>query len=123
MSCVRFLAPTLAGRLKKTDTLVVRGFSGRNAGPPTDRFNGVRPIVLADLLAKGRIRPTSVEFIPLTKGTVKVGTRLTNFAPLGNCLLGEDLVPRYRGQTFAAAGWSRALPRPARPVKRTVWRP
>ena len=79
--------------------LVLRSFSGQNAGGPTACFVGQPPIWLADLKRNGRVIRAGTEFIPVTRrNLVRAGLKVTNIKFLRQCLFGEDFSSLFCGK-------------------------
>jgi len=96
---MKFMVPALIRRPRRTDVLVLRSFSGQNAGGPTTCFTGQPPIWLADLKRNGRVVRTGTEFIPVTRrNLVRAGLKVTNIKFLRQCLFGEDFSSLFCGQ-------------------------
>ena len=126
MASIRFMVPALTGRPRRTDVLVLRSYSGQNAGGPTTCFTGRPPIWLADLKRNGRVIRSGTEFIPVTRRSLAgAGLKVTGIRLLGQCLFGEDDSPLFRGKIIGLprgkkriCGCGTARRKPGR-----VWRP
>jgi hypothetical protein len=101
---IQFLAPAVIHTLGEKDVLIVRSFSGQNAGGPTNCFTGEAPIFLADLFRPGLPPRRSTEFIPLNKATVTEGMKIVEIEATDTCLFGEDFSTKYRGKVAASSG-------------------
>ena len=109
---MKFLVPSLTRRPRRTDVLVLRSFSGQNAGGPTTCFTGQPPIWLADLKRNGRVVKAGTEFIPVPRrNLVGAGLKVTDIRFLRRCLFGEDFSSLFSGRIAS-------LPRKKTPKKK-----
>ena len=102
MASMRFLVPSLARRPRRTDVLVLRSFSGQNAGGPSGCFVGQPPIWLADVKRNGRVIRARTEFIPVTRRNLaRAGLKVTDIRFVRLCLFGEDFSSLFCGKIIS----------------------
>jgi hypothetical protein len=119
---MRFMVPSLIRRPLRTDVLVLRSFSGQNAGGPTACFTGQPPIWLADLKRNGRVIRAGTEFIPVTRrNLVRSGLKVTDIKFLRQCLFGEDFSSLFCGKIVSLPRKTKRACGCRAAKRKTVW--